>query len=615
MGTVLALAGRKRRKAKPKTAVSFVGSAEVELASGASITLVVPAATQGQDVMYVGITANSSATVTPPAGFSLVRRLENGTGWLHVFAAIAAGSVGVSSSDAGANKTFTQAPTGQSACGVIGVYRNVGGYSSVPRYYQSTSAELGGGSPPRFTSAWTGPNDYVVCIGSSFAQNTNALGATMDVVPSGFTLRQATSKAVNALIFPKGVGLCDAPATGLPALWDWDTTNPCVYNAVSLVLSPASPRLADIEKMPSTLAGKPVIHYGTSSGCYQRKPAGEFGYNTDHPWSHRIFEVHNGAHDTDSRNFAMPGARAIDICVYLHGTKTQSTKAPNLDALAVTQAGTYNTVPDRDALILLDLIGNDFITTTQSAQQRLSVQNALYAILRRIRYGTLKFASDVGITYGGGTWNTATTTAYTNGAGRQTTVPGAYLEFSVTDVPELDIVLIGGDNTALGNTGSTFDIKVDGVTVKSGTTHNQAKATGYRDDWKLCQNAHTIYPGAGTHTIRLQHTGSSGHALVFDSWQAPSATPPWVVLNALGTMSAATQSTWGFTQTTQDEYRQYLYDVAALFPDGRVMVYDPAASGRWSHTTHLCADGVHQNEIGHTHYAHEIVRMLNERVP
>lgn len=583
--------------------------------NGVSVTVVMPGSAVVGDVAIASIAVVPTSVVTPPVFGSWVPLLnvlsDGGAVRLYVY------YQPVLTGMPGANQVFASSVTGMIAA-AISVYANVGGLSVAPLAWVSTTTEVLNSRVPRFPSVVAGPDDRILAITGAYGStNLSANGSTVTSAPTGFTIRQNVSNNP-VLQLSRGSAIMDAPSHALAAeTLAFQHANHSI--CAIMVLAPQDPRWADSEHVPSTLAGKPGYVYGSSSSAFVQHPSVNFGYNTRTPWGNRAIAALGS--NADSNNMSTPGARAADVCCFMYGTRSWPTRAVSGDALAVAQVGTWSGISNKDALILTDAIGNDIINHNatliaagKATQANRGAAVAADAIFRLLRSSAV-YHWNLGNITATGTWSTVSSDGLIGGSARLTTVPGAKYDIAVSGITALDIVLIGGDNTAGGNTGSTYAIKVDGVTVATGTTHNQMLSTGFGQNYGFCQMVVPVTGmTTGAHTITIEHTGSSGHLLMFNGALLPNPTPPWVVTNCLAEMPAATYTALSFTKVTQDAYREILRTVTQQFADGRVVLYDPSVSGLWNYSAYFSPDGVHQNELGHAHYTHEILRMLSERV-
>lgn len=570
--------------------------------SNGSLSCPIPGTAVAGDLAVIAFVHINSATCTPPAGFTeIITATPDPQVRLRVY------TYTVQSGDPGTSKTFTL--SNNNAWGVVcAVYADVGGFSVAPNAYISTGTEASNSRPPRCPSIWAGPDDMIVAISAGYTTlSTNGNHAAATGAPTGLSIAGSESRANNILTKPRGVTVADGPGHGPQA--EEFTYPTAVHNTgVTLALSPVAPRWSEIEKVPSTLAGKPTYIYGTSSSAYVPRPEINWGYNTRSPWGERIANALGGG----GNNLSMPGARAADICTFAYGTRSMGTQSVAGNPLVVNQSGTWKNVADKDALVLTDLIGNDVIamgTTQQAKDGAMNAARATLALLSSAAVYHWSSAANVAA----GSWSTVSSDGLEGGSAILTTTPGDTCTITVSGVTGIDVVLVTGDNTAAGNTGASYSITVDGSPVASGNTHNGMKATGWGANYGFCQMVVPVtLPDTGSHQIVLTHTGSAGHRLLYNGFLVHNPTPPPIVACVLAEMAAGTYTTYGFTKMHQDAMRELLRAVADEFPN--VTFYDPSEAGEWDYDAYLASDGVHQNELGHAHYSHEIMRRLSERV-
>lgn len=606
-------------RAVPKVPVSHVGAASNSATTGATASVTLPTVQNGDTAMF-GVTTISTAVVATPAGCTLWATIESTSSG----ATLRVYSKALTAAESGTAINFTlSTTTNQSWCVVVSVYRAVGGFSTIPLVHQPHSTEPLNNRPPRFPSVYCGPDDMVVGFAGNIpVVSTAPAGAEMDVAPTGYTIRATVSRASNALNTPRGCTVVDAPGGTAPQHATFSFTQYSNSCDVIMVLCPATPRWAQIEKVPSTLVGRPGVVYSTSSSAYVKQPEANWGYLTQNPWGERIMGMLGGS--ANGRNMAMPGSAAEDICAAVHGTRNYSTRAVNGEVKSIVRAPTWNALPDTNALYVLDVAGNNVVSGVDSAKAQAGVTNAVRSIVRRIRCangGAFVTSQNAGLVYAG-TWTNGSSDGGTGGIFKQTTVPGSTMTYNVNNITgqahPWDIVLIGWDG-AEGTTGSTFTIKLDGVTVYTGTTNDQMRASGWGGgaNYKYVQQVIPTVIPTGAHSLVLEHTGSSGHVLRVDAVQVPSLTPVWILNTVLPILPAAAYTTYPqLSLAKQATYAGLVQSVCNEFADGRVVFYDPSASGLLlPNSDYFASDDVHQTEMGHAHYAHEGMAYLLQRVP
>lgn len=607
---------------RPKTPVGFIAAGSASITTGASLSVTLPAGLTAGQKAYFGVTTIDSAAVTPPGSGTwtlLVTAPTNSNqATLRVY------EYTIQSGDSSAVKTFTlSATTNQSACVVVAIYEPHGGFGTKPLVYTPINVETQNSRPNRLPSVVGGPDDRVVAFCANYSYlSTAATGAEVATPPSDFTVRATVSRANNGLTLPRGCSVMDADGADVIRQYNEYEFNQDGYSVgVIFSLAPDKPSWKKSMYVPPSLRNKACVIYSTSSAAYVRRPEANWGYNSRTPWGLQI-DVALGS-SANSRNFAMPGSYAEDICTGAYGTKNNyNTQAAALDPLAIVRAITFGSLPTTDVFACLDQIGNNIISATDSAQVQTSMMNAVRSLIRRVRTGNggaFITSQHAAITYTG-TWTNGTSDGSTGGIFKQTTVPGSKGSFAVNNATgkphEWEFVVHALDSGALGVTGSTYRVLLDGVEYATGTTHNEAKATGWGGgaDYKYVQKVLPILIPTGAHTIEIEHTGSNGHVLRVDSIQVGSVTPPWIVCNTLGQMPAAAYSTYPeLSEVKQDAYSALLAAECATYADGRVLFYDPSASGIVTgQSDFFASDYVHQSEPLMSNYAWEIIQMLHE---
>lgn len=606
---------RKTQLVRPSFRVKQDGTST----TATSTTATIPATAQVGDYAILALDAvGTDATPASPSGWTLLGEVSGGSGPpdLWVWGKFLVGG------EPGSNVVFTGL-TGEARQWVIAAYQNVGGIDCVAAPYKSSVNEPANNLTGRLDGNYAGEMSLrlgIVSLYSYAALGNTAL--TVTTIPSGCTLRSAVASANNALVFARGLALWDGPNVfpqyETPIATDGSATH---KSGMTLALRPVSSGWADYQYVPASLQGQPCLQYGHSLLNLVEPPASDgsavYPYNTQNPYNERIAKA-MGDH-AGSKNLSMGGACAEDICSFAFGTHANPTRTRS--AAAITRVGTF-TAQTAPKLILCDLYGNNMISELSPASQvRDGCKLAMEAVIRLWRSALRKNHNDASITYTG-TWTAPTSDGYMGGAVHQTTVSGSKASFTTTE-SAIDLLLIAQDNTKLGTTGSTFTVKVNGVTVVANTVSNRMKATGgggglfspVFPDYGFVQYPIALEGLSGTSTIEIEHTGSSGHVLQVQGYLTRSADPPWIVMNVLPPFNPSDVSSY-FSPTQEADYKALALAVAALF-DYRVIVYDPGASGRiptppgagW-----YMNDFVHIKDKMHSIYTQEILRTLSERV-
>ena len=210
-----------------------------------------------------------------------------------------------------------------------------------------------------------------------------------------------------------------------------------------------------------------------------------------------------------------------------------------------------------------------------------------------------------------GTWVTPNTTFFSNGSRSHTVTPASYCVIPFTG--DSVVVTICGLDDATWGVGSTFSI-----TAESGSSPQLPINGTCSDQGKVSTviAAHTWVPmaikisgfGAGAHSVRVTHTGSLNHWLVFDDALIPSTTPPTILAMKMLYCNAAYYATTSgqVSDAIVDTYNGILATVAAEFSN----VHLVDASAGFDLTTMLHSDGAHKNDLGVYHQANAAMQVL-----
>lgn len=599
-------------------------------AAGTSVSTTTPGS--AGDLGLVFLQAQPANAPAAPSGWTLLVKAYDDTAgqtncalwvyWKNLNAGDIGGTVGFSGLDSHSKEI------------AISAYSSAGGFSSKPAVWFNNGTENINSVQRYCPVTQPGPSDLVVCAVSMYGYSS--LGnstVTLTSVPSGATIRANIQNADNGLTFSTGLGVWDA-ASHAPRKENFASTSVAWSVGVSFSLSPVGAGWAESEHVPSTLAGLPVLNYGTSLTCRVAANSNtDDQWNTVTPWNDRITRALGSA--AGSNNMGICGSHAEDICTFAYGTASADTRALYGGVGKLTQVGTF-TAQTTPGLVILDSIPNDFIyegahPATAVTQQRLSYSNATEALIRLFRSSAVKGHADASVAYAG-TWTTPSSTGYQGGAAHQTTVVGSTATITTTETA-LDLILIGQDDTKLGVTGSTFSVTVNGSAYTTGTVSNQAYAkggspdngTGHNTaDFGFVQMAVPVEGmPAGTNTIVITHTGSAGQSLAFNCWLKRAATPPWVFANTLVRFLAGDYTDNGgtlFSKAQQAAYDALLLTIVQKFTDGRVVYcdfrdkIDPSIWGDSVPSSYFLVDGVHMRDIGHAQMAHAALRALSEHI-
>ncbi len=623
---VIQAAGPVLRKDRPKTTPSLRVYTTATVNSGSTdITVTVDKTTQPTDfvVIYVG---EASGTCSTPTGWTKVGVSQLGdtvnVPYLHLYTRRMV--VGDVASDLGLAVTFSTGGN-DGIMAIAQVFRDTSGFGIRPQFSFTPQPETISNATPFACSVQMGPSDFFAGAAVTLSALTSGLAApTMTAAPTGCTIggNVAATRSAGVVGTCRGLSAYTGPSHA-PRTEAMSFTNNCYVASVTFTLAPVVPHLVETDLGPPEFAGQPVYAYCNSSGsCVTYATANpNRGCNTYRPWPERVAGAFGPV--VNARNMSMGGAKAADICASAYGNPVINTTragannvAGNSDKQATVQAITQTALASRlTALYVTDMVGNDFMGFGPGTQNEAGCRNAVNSLLRLIRAAAVNGATTA-VTLDG-SFAAVSSSGYIGGSAQKTTTPGGKATISITNQPAVDIVLTALDATAQGVTGAPYTVKLDGTTVATGTTHNTMKATGAYNDYKHVQQVVSLTGiPAGAHTITVEHAGASGNVLIYQGYMLPAATPPWIVANVLWPVPAATYTSLGRTPADAAIFNQIVIDAAAQFTDGRVFVYDPVGSGRWDTTVHVSTgDGTHQSEIGHGLVGHEIIRMLNERVP
>lgn len=482
-------------------------------------------------------------------------------------------------------------------------------------------------TPANSAAAYAYQTQAVGATGTkAWGSTTNVAGAAgMIQIPDSAVAQGSGTLNIANLLSGTGPSSPGKGGVVVPSTFTMGAAN--YFSGTMFAISPKNPGWAERSHVPSSLVGARVLAYGTSYCCRVQPGSitGDVGdpgdavmYNTDAPWCDRVAIELGGPYT----NLGIGGSNAEDICCFAYGSHSNATYSTNGNPAAINRAGTYTAQPT-PALVLTDLIGNDLILElSPAAQVRDGTALAIEALFRLIRSSAQKNHDDVSIAYAG-TWTAPTSDGYMGGAVHQTTAPGSTATITTTQ-SAIDLLLIAQDDTKAGAAGSTFTVSVNGVTRVTGTVSNRMKATGgggTTPDYGFVQYPIALEGLTGTSTIVVTHTGTAGQVLQVQGYLHRAATPPWIVTNLTPYFPADAYVGGAggyFTAQQCADYDQLVRDAAAKFTDGRVIVFDPKWSGlfpanpdaKW-----FLGDVVHQRDPGHAVYAHDILRLLSERVP
>lgn len=618
MATTAAVQGHAARRGVP-TAPTVFGSFG-NVANAASVALTLPASLANGDIGIIVANTDPNGTITTPAGWTRIGfKGDNGSATpstvCYLFKKILA--TGDSSTTVTLTRVGATAP-------IVGAGVVVRGGSDVGALAISRNPLVvnPAGKTVKLAAVRPGKQDLVIAFHTARAYtNAAAAAAQMVTPPAGFTVRQNRSTAYTpGLTTEWAASIMDGAASSADgvALTGVLTDQSYMVGGM-LTISPAGRRPTN--KLPASLANVAVHGYGTS---YLGVASDATAHACESVWYDRIAALLGTP--AENNNMGLPGAMASDICGGAYGTISYYTRAVQLDPnFAQQQAQTWMAQGVRSGLLLLDLFGNDGFNHASTAsggttaKSLAGARSAGESLVRLLRASSMVNETDGTIAYAG-TWTANSGVGdFSSGSNKQTTVPGSTATITVTQ-PDIDLVLFATDDSAFGVTGSAFQVKVDGVLFTTGTTSNKMRkssSTVYNAAAYTQLTVPVRGMGAGSHTIELMHTGAGGNALFFDGYLIPAATPPLIVLNKLAHYSSAALAALPAPSSNAilDLYSQIAQDIADLFPDGRVMTFDPLEDTAWDYTTMVTTyDNIHLNDVGAAHYARGIAKLLQERV-
>lgn len=556
--------------------------------------------------------------------------------------------------DPGSTRNFKATGTGSEvliAC--VGTYSGVSHIACLPRgttYYGGSYF----GKTPYLTSMSMGKDNLLVGLFSARAAlNLHEDNGKISSLDSNYTIRENESLRLNGLSPAVGLTLADAPTHG----WLEETTvghritGDITWTNVMLELAgPDSKGWFENERWPQSLQGKPVYIYGTSNTCMCTRLTGlgaypdEGKWTTQNSWPDWIRQV--GDPDNLGNHMGIGGTHVSDNVTYAFGSNVNMTRAMKQDiggifdgafsdVASIYQAGTWMAQTNRDmgGIVFLDIFGNDILwEETPTSQVRDGVAWGAETMVRLLRSKYVRGCDYTG-TSTSGTWNNSTgspANGFHDNKALRTTQPGATVTIT-TNEPHIDLLVIGRDcdNDNDIQDGAPFSISVDGVVVHTDTTHNRLRlgaSSTLTPSYNFAQMAIPLEMGPGSHTVVLTHTGVGTEALYYQGYLVPKtvdAEIPWIVL--MGMQWIHTDGIAG--QAALPHYIPIMESIAAKFPDGKVLVYDPNASGQWGTGDFsrdygptgsggaFTVDMIHMNNIGHAFFAIDLMRFLNERIP
>lgn len=651
---------------KRKTAItpSFRAStlAKYGGAVATGVTVTVPATAVVGDLAVIGVSCRSDTrTIIPPAGLTKIYdtrdylKSTNGTGNVTT-EGLSVYTVSVASGDPGV-KTYKFMASGsgsEALIVVMGVYSGVDHIAVAPKGRTHYGGSWVSTTPLLSTLSLGEDNLQVGFITARTTGSFNLSYPKLSSMDADYTVRENDSVQVNSLNVPIGLSLHDSPTHG----WD-EETNVVMTNAgnvswTHVVMELAGPNTNgwfENERYPKSIQNKPIYVYGTSNTCIVPRANLDYETLTSYPnepkWTQQEcypdWLMSIGDPGKLGNHLGIGGTVSTDCATFAYGSNTNPTHGvPNTgtivtDVAIVVQAGTWTAQTNKNlgGLVLLDIFGNDILgEATPNSQVRDGASIAADSLVRLIRSSEVRphnYNVGTDTVYTGSWANQTSDGTIINNYGK-TTVVGDYVEV-VTDEAEIELLVLAVDSDNSSAPGANFTVSVNGTIVATDTTDNRMRRGGTSSptpDYNYVQMAIPLSMGAGSHTVRLTHTGGdSGAALLYAGYLIPKAdsddTIPWCVLMGMQKMPYA--STGFQPDATMQAYVDIANTVAERFPS-RVLVYDPMANGQWTKQGHdalygpagtannsFTLDGIHMNLRGHAFFARELMRFLNEHIP
>lgn len=617
------------------------------------VNLTIPGSTQVGDLILIGVaTRGDTRTVSAPGDYTKIYdsrdwpKSSNGTG-NNITASISIYMKWAVAGDASSTKNFKAAGGSGSEIilGAVGVYQGVSHIACKPR----GTTHYGGSwqsSTPMFTSMSMGEGNLLVTfIGARSGLNQNADNCLLSSFDSDYTVRENRSRGA-LLVVPQGIVLADAPVHGWVEESDvaWRSGSDNNWTMVTLELAgPNAKGWFENERWPATLQDKPIYIYGTSNtnmiprqnirtggGTYPNEPK----WTTQNSWPDWLIEVGDPNHL--GNHMGVGGSHAADNVTFALGTHVNPTRAVTADLIddisMVRQAGTWMAQTNRaqGGIVFLDIFGNDILwEETPTAQVRDGVQISTDTMVRLMRAKAVYGHTASAFSYTG-SWQNQSSDGAVNNLYARTLAAGAKVTVTTSE-PLVDLLLIV-DNGSMLQTGAPYSITVNGVLHSTGTTASRLKlgASSPTPTYNYVQMTVPLNLGVGNHTIEITHTGVNNESLRFQGAMVPETDPakiPYVVLMGMQLIPDAGIVIGGQTAEALAAYLQIMRDVADQFPDNKVLVYDPNATGQWGRGDFIrdwgpvgwggvfTNDMIHMNNVGHAFFAIDLMRFLNERIP
>lgn len=597
---------RFKRRSNP-VLPSYVAGSVLQVASGTSGSLTIPATAQVDDYAIAVSTVNplNGRIINPPTngGWTELRRIQNsslGTGiW---YKKIVSGDIGLS-------QTWTQTGVASAFVIALAVYRNVGGFSVWPTRWERNPT---GNVPFNIPAEMYRPSaDLMVAyVSANSILSIATSAADVTSVPPGLTTRVA-GKAGGGAAAPYSTTIFDGQPTLLTTV-QGNTSAPCRYISGALVFHAKTEPPTNL--YPASLIGQPLYAYGESYTCIADNGIGITAI--PNAWAIWVDRLRQTQKPNTFNNLGIVGSEAQVACSFAYGTFLYDTGANSGSENAVNQAGTWYSQTNRSGLVLLELLGNDALrSTTENLTQRTNgATHATHALIKLIRSSAKHEETHSSVT-STGTWTSVSDDSMSGGSSVYSTTTGDKITITTSE-QNIDVVLLAIDDSAHAAAGADFEIKVDGVLRHSGTTSNQMVSPGTIN---IKSFGHMVVSltnmGTGSHTVEIIRSGGAADArLYFTSYLVPSATPPWIQLSAPAP---------GILDPQYDDMLLYYGDlaktIAESYADGKVIFYSGKDQGRWVKANIFSPedtnDGVHMNETGNAIYAWEMMQNLKARIP
>lgn len=418
-----------------------------------------------------------------------------------------------------------------------------------------------------------------------------------------------------------------------PANWGQQLNNAITTRYTDSLAETAAVEAAAAPRLSGVAQSIPLWMYGNSYAAYT--------INSALTYFDRLIqklETPQGQHG----NWGVASTLAADQCSFMYGTWSANIQFANQWAqtqslLAGTWSQNANASLGTNGVVILESVRNDAgldgVTTNSgtTAKSRAGFSNALDAMIRLMRAKSRTENNNVAWTYSAN-WTHSTGFTGCSGGNISFTTTNARTA-TITIGGDCDLILLAVDDAALGATGSTFTVGIDGTPYASGTTSNQTRKTQFTvgtqgstgGNYGFSQMAVPIRGLApGSYTLVLTHTGSAGHVLYLDCLLSPrdnTAYPPPTIIvpknpefgvAGYATYNAITDNS-GASRATDVIYNGLIDSVLANFDPDEVLSWDPMEHG-FDNTTMIGnkdAASVHLNDVGTEFYANGLFDFIN----